>query len=86
MIEAGTQPKEKKENTDHRLMIRTTSALGADCIEVAEKLGCSVETVVNDILSVGFKSLKILADGNCRAVVFPKDGKLVVESFKEKRV
>jgi len=86
MIEAGTQPKEKTQNTDHRLLIRTTDALGADCTELAEKLGCSVETVVNDILSVGFKSLKTLADGNNRAVVFPKDGKIVVESFKEKQV
>jgi hypothetical protein len=73
------------QNADHRLLIRTTSTLGADCSELSKKLGCKIETIVGDILSVGYKSVKALANGNDRVIVSLKDGKIDVESFKDKQ-
>jgi hypothetical protein len=85
MVEANLQIKEESQEADHRLLIRTTNTLGADCRELSEKLGCSIETIASDILSVGYKSVRALAEGNNRVVVSLKDGKIVVESFKDKQ-
>ena len=73
------------QKTNHRLKIITTSTLRADCLELSEQMRCDIGKVVNEILYVGYKSIKALADGNNRAVVSIKDGKINVESFKDKK-
>jgi hypothetical protein len=83
--EATNNIETKPQIRDHRLHIITSEALGVCCDELSEKLGLDEKIVVDEILSVGYKSLKALADGSDRAVVFLKDGKLVVGSFKDKQ-
>lgn len=71
------------QDIDNRLKIITTDTLGADCRKLSDRLGCDTGKVVNEILSVGYKTVKALVDGHKRVVVSFKEGKLVVESFKD---
>jgi hypothetical protein len=83
--EAGSPPTEREsQNVDHRFMIRTTDSFRIGCRELSQKLGCKLETVVGDILSVGYKSIEALSNGNKRVIVSIKDHKLVVEGLKDK--
>ncbi len=98
MVEADLSTKEKSlpgeesplaekkpQDVDHRLEFRTTDSFGADCRELSQKLGCTLETLVGDILSAGYKSIKVLSNGNKQAAVSIKDHKIVVEGLKNSR-
>ena len=85
MVEAILPSEEERTpDANHRLLIRTSAAFGADCRELSKQLGCDLETVIGKVLKVGYESVKTLADGNDFAVVFLKDDKLAVKGLKNK--
>jgi hypothetical protein len=81
--EATNNIETKPQIGDHRLRIITTEALGVCCDELSEKLGLDEKIVVDEILSVGSKVVKVLAEGNRHAIVSIKDGKFNVVGFKD---
>jgi hypothetical protein len=65
------------------LRIDTTVAFGEKLAEIAKKMECDPNTVVGEILSIGCRSMKEIADGKNNVVVLFRNGKTFVEGFKD---
>lgn len=82
-VSIASEAEKRPQDIDNRLKIITTETLGADCNELSRRLGCDTGKVVNEILRVGYKTVRALVDGNKRVMVSFKDGKIVVENFRD---
>jgi len=70
------------QNEHETILIKTTAAFAIECQELANKYGCETGKVIGEILSIGYKSLKAISEGNIHVMTSLVDGKIHTEVYK----
>ena len=77
----------ESENTasvnSEKVIVKMADNFGPLCKELARKFGCDEDTIISQIIEIGYKSLKTIADGEMGLMTILKDGKIHTEILKK---